>query len=208
MAGTTADERPPGAGARRLRTHALLFAVVAIGWLLVDQLTKTWAEHELRFEQIDLVWTLRLNLAYNSGASFGFGGGYGTWFSLLGLVVVAVLVWQGTRVRSRLGALALGMIVGGVIGNIADRALRGDDGFMSGAVVDFIDLQWWPIFNVADMGIVCGGILLVVTMLLGEVDEPDAGPGDETGDDVVDADQGPAGTDPPGDGGPTGSAPG
>jgi signal peptidase II len=208
MAGTTADERPQGAGARRLRTHALLFAIVAIGWLLVDQLTKTWAEHELRFEQIDVVWTLRLNLAYNSGASFGFGGGYGTWFSLLGLVVVGVLVWQGTRIRSRLGALALGMIVGGVIGNIADRALRGDDGFMSGTVVDFIDLQWWPIFNVADMGIVCGGILLVVTMLLGEVDEPGDAPLDGSGDDVVDTDQGTVGTDPPRDAGPTERAPG
>jgi signal peptidase II len=144
---------------------------VAVVWLVVDQLTKSWAESELRFEDVDVVWTLRLNLAYNTGASFGFGGGYGSWFSLFGIVVVGVLVWQGLRVRSRLAALALGMIVAGVLGNIADRALRGDDGFMSGAVVDFIDLRWWPIFNVADVGIVCGGVLLVVTVLFGGLDD-------------------------------------
>jgi signal peptidase II len=175
-------ERRGAAGVRRLRTHGLLFGAIAVGWLVVDQLTKSWAEHELRFDQIDLVWTLRLNLAYNTGASFGFGGGYGTWFSILGLVVVGVLIWQGARVRSRLTAVALGMVVGGVVGNIADRAVRGDDGFMSGAVVDFIDLQWWPIFNVADIGIVCGGLLLVVSVLLGEADDEPEDEPDDAGD--------------------------
>jgi signal peptidase II len=170
VTGSSDTDRPGGAGVIG-RTHGLLFAAVAVVWLVVDQLTKSWAESELRFEDIELVWTLQLNLAYNTGASFGFGGGYGTWFSLLGLVVVGVLVWQGSKVRSRLGALALGMIVAGVLGNIADRAFRGDEGFMSGAVVDFVDLQWWPIFNVADIGIVCGGILLVVVVLLGGLDE-------------------------------------
>ena len=81
---------------------------------------------------------------------------------LLALVVVGILVWQGRSVSTRLGALALAMIVGGAIGNVLDRAFRGDDGFMSGAVVDFIDLQWWPVFNVADIGIVVGGLLLVL----------------------------------------------
>jgi signal peptidase II len=170
VTGSSDTDRPGGASGIG-RTHGLLFAAIAVVWLVVDQLTKSWAESELRFEDIELVWTLQLNLAYNTGASFGFGGGYGTWFSLLGLVVVGVLVWQGSKVRSRLGALALGMIVAGVLGNIADRAFRGDEGFMSGAVVDFVDLQWWPIFNVADIGIVCGGILLVVVVLLGGLDE-------------------------------------
>jgi len=84
---------------------------------------------------------------------------------------VGILLWQGRSVGSRLGAVALGMIVGGALGNIIDRAFRGDDGFMSGAVVDFVDLQWWPIFNVADIGIVVGGVLLVWSTLRAP-DEP------------------------------------
>ena len=57
-------------------------------------------------------------------------------------------------------------------GNLGDRAFRGDAGFLHGAVVDFIDLQWWPIFNVADSAIVVGGILLVIVSMLTPVDEP------------------------------------
>jgi signal peptidase II len=60
------------------------------------------------------------------------------------------------------GAVALGMVLGGAIGNQLDRLLRaGSDGLLGGCVVDFIDVQWWPIFNIADMGIVLGAILLV-----------------------------------------------
>jgi signal peptidase II len=207
--GSSDTDHRDGAGTPRRRTHGLLFAAIVVGWLVVDQLTKSWAESELRFEDIDVVWTLRLNLAYNTGASFGFGGGYGTWFSLFGLVVVGLLVWQGARVRSRLAALALGMIVAGVLGNIADRALRGDDGFMSGAVVDFVDLRWWPIFNVADVGIVCGGLLLVATVFLGGLDDDPDGPDDagQRAQPLLDREANPPGSDRSG-GGTTGSAPG
>ena len=51
------------------------------------------------------------------------------------------------------------------MGNLIDRAFRGDQGFLHGAVVDFINLQWWPVFNVADMGVVVGAILLVIVGL-------------------------------------------
>ncbi|MSX96337.1 MAG: signal peptidase II, partial [Actinobacteria bacterium] len=81
------------------------------------------------------------------------------------LVLVGVLVWKGGSVRSRLGAVALGMIVGGALGNVLDRAFRGDAGFFHGGVIDFIDFQWWPVFNVADIGVVCGAALLVISTL-------------------------------------------
>lgn len=173
------DDRGGARAVTRSGTHRVLFAVVVVLWLVADQLTKTWAEDRLRVEDIDLVGSLRLHLAYNTGASFGLGGGYGTWISLLALVVVGILVWQGRSVSTRLGALALAMIVGGAIGNVLDRAFRGDDGFMSGAVVDFIDLQWWPVFNVADIGIVVGGLLLVASVFFAP--EPDHDPDDEGG---------------------------
>ena len=146
-------------------THRVLFGAVAVGWLLLDQITKTWAMSSLDDRTIDVVWTLRFNLAINYGASFSLGSGFGAWIGLIALVVVGFLVWKGGSVRTRLGAVALGMIVGGALGNVLDRAFRGDEGFFQGGVVDFIDFQWWPIFNIADIGVVCGSILLVISTL-------------------------------------------
>jgi signal peptidase II len=60
------------------------------------------------------------------------------------------------------GAVAVGLILGGAAGNLCDRAFRAGDGFLGGAVVDFIDLQWYPVFNVADMCVVGGAVLLLI----------------------------------------------
>lgn len=165
MTAPVTSESPDAAVGGRVGTHRVLFGAVAVGWLAVDQLTKWWAVSSLDDRTIDVVWTLRFQLAVNHGASFSLGTGMGAWIGLLALVVVGVLVWQGRSVRSRLGAIALGMIVGGALGNVVDRALRSGDGFLGGGVIDFIDLQWWPIFNVADIGVVVGAILLVLSML-------------------------------------------
>jgi signal peptidase II len=191
---TPAGSSPPS-------THRVLFGIVLVGWLLVDQLTKTWALNSLTGRDIDIVGSLRFNLAYNTGTAFSLGGGLGPWIAVLALVVVGVLVWQGRSVRTRLGAVALAMIVGGALGNVLDRAFRsglgGERGFMQGAVVDFIDLQWWPIFNVADIGIVVGGILLVISSFRSPADDPDPDPapgdvGAGAGADAVsDAEDGP-----------------
>ena len=132
-------------------THRVLFGAVAVGWVLADQLTKWWAVSSLKDNTIDVVWTLRFQLLTNYGASFSLGAGYGAWIGILALVVVGILVWKGGSVRTRLGAVALGMIVGGALGNVLDRAFRSDSGFFQGGVIDFIDLQWWPVFNIADI---------------------------------------------------------
>jgi signal peptidase II len=57
----------------------------------------------------------------------------------------------------------LGLVLGGALGNLADRVFRDGSGFLGGAVIDFIDLQWWPVFNVADIAVTVGGVLLVLT---------------------------------------------
>ena len=93
-------------------------------------------------------------------------GGRGAIVGLAALVVVAVVVWQGAGVADRLGAVAVGLVLGGALGNLIDRAFRGGGGFLGGAVVDFIDFQWWPIFNVADSCVVVGAILLVFVTVL------------------------------------------
>ncbi len=145
----------------------MLFGVVAVGWLLLDQLSKSWAVRNVSGRDIDIVWTLRFNLAYNSGASFSMGEGWGRWIAMVAVLIVGLLIWQGLTVRTRLAAVALAMIVGGALGNVIDRAFRaGNGGFLGGSVVDFIDFQWWPVFNVADMGVVVGAILLVVSTFL------------------------------------------
>ena len=161
----------------RPATHRVLFAVVAVAWFVFDQSTKWWAVSGLDDGTVDVVGSLRFQLAVNHGASFSLGTGLGAWIGVFALVVVGVLVWQGRSVRSRLGAVAMGLIVGGALGNVADRAFRGD-GFFDGGVIDFIDLQWWPVFNVADVGVVCGAILLVLSM----VRAPDDGGSDATVD--------------------------
>lgn len=142
---------------------------MALGWFALDQLTKLWALHALEDSPIPVVWTLRFDLAYNSGASFSLGTGMGPWIALGTVIIVGFLLHAAWSTRSRVAAVAFGLIVGGALGNLADRLLRSGSGFLGGSVVDFIDLQWWPVFNLADVGVVCGAILLIVTLLRGGV---------------------------------------
>ncbi len=127
-----------------------------------DQLTKHWALNRLSDNRvIDLVGSLRFKLAFNKGMAFSQATGAGPVIGALGFVVVVVIVvWLRRSARGG-AALAAGLIVGGAIGNLADRLLRGD-AWLRGAVVDFIDLQWWPVFNVADAAISIGAVLMVV----------------------------------------------
>ena len=144
--------------------------------VVIDQLTKWWALETLSTRTIDLFWTLRLRLAFNTGAAFSIGDDrqFSRFIPFAALIVVGIVIWQGRTIGSRLGSVALGLILGGAIGNIIDRAFRtGSGGFLSGAVVDFIDPQWFPIFNVADSGVVIGGFLLVyVSLRAPAADEP------------------------------------
>lgn len=157
------DAVPSDAAVPRRWVHLPLVLGVAAAVLVADQLSKWWALENLDTQTIDLVWTLRLNLTFNRGAAFSFGGGggFGPYIGLAALAVVGVLLWTGRQFSSKFGAVALGLVLGGALGNLADRAFRGD-GLFDGAVIDFIDVQWWPIFNVADMGVVIGAILLAI----------------------------------------------
>jgi signal peptidase II len=136
--------------------------LIAVVWVVLDQLTKHWAVNELADGRtVELVWTLRFNLAFNSGMAFSQAEGIGPVIGAVALVVVVVLLVSLRRQESLLSAVAVGLIVGGASGNLIDRLVRGE-GWLRGSVVDFIDLQWWPIFNIADIGITVGGALLIV----------------------------------------------
>lgn len=113
---------------------------------------------------------LGLHLTFNPGAAFSMGTDATVFLSLLAIVAVLTIAWLGRTVRSRLWAVALGMLLAGIGGNLTDRLFR-DPGPLRGHVVDFLQLPHWPVFNVADMAIVGGGLLLLVTVFKGiEID--------------------------------------
>jgi signal peptidase II len=141
--------------------------VLAAAWLIVDQWSKHWAVNELTDRDVDVVGSLRLNLHYNSGMAFGRGTGLGPVIGVVALFVVVGMVVSLRRSESRVSAAGVGLVIGGALGNVCDRLFRGE-GWFRGAVVDFIDLQWFPIFNVADIGIDVGaGLLILGTLLAG-----------------------------------------
>jgi signal peptidase II len=166
------------------RPRWLLVGVVAAATLAADQLSKLWVLNALADHHvIPVVWTLQLALHENTGAAFSMGRD-STWVKfmpLLVLVAVGVVVWRSRSLLTRPAAVSVGLIVGGAVGNLLDRAFRTDGGgFLSGGVVDFIDVQWWPVFNVADMGVVVGSLLFAL-LAVGGPREP-AGDGGDGGD--------------------------
>lgn len=152
----TTDAKAPERHAPRI-APALVVAGILVG---IDQLTKWWALSALDGGRtIDIVWTLRLSLAFNEGMAFSQAGGLGRLIALAAVVIVVALVRSLKRATDLRPRVAMTLIVGGALGNVVDRVFRGSQ-WLNGAVVDFIDLQWWPVFNVADMCIVCGAVLL------------------------------------------------
>jgi signal peptidase II len=149
--------------------HLTLLSVVIAGVVvLLDQLTKRWAVNALaNGRTVDVVGSLRFNLTHNSGMAFSRGTGVGPVIGVVALVVVVVLLASLRRNGSVVSTVGLGLVIGGAIGNVLDRLFRSGEGFLGGAVVDFIDLQWWPVFNVADAAITTGGVILVVGSLFG-----------------------------------------
>ncbi len=130
--------------------------------MALDQITKHWAVSSLNDGRIiDVLGSLRFNLSFNRGMAFSQGTGIGPFIGVLGILVVLYLL-IGMRKSSVSGAVFVGLVAGGAAGNIVDRLFRGE-AWLRGAVVDFIDLQWWPVFNIADAAICIGGALLVFT---------------------------------------------
>ena len=102
--------------------------------------------------------TLEFDLSYNSGFSFGTGSGLGPWIGLIVIAMCGFLGWLIVTAETRLRAAIAATILGGAISNLLDRIFRADDGVLSGEVVDFIDVTWYAVFNVADIFVVCGAI--------------------------------------------------
>lgn len=169
---------------RGLRWAAPIVVIVA----LLDQLTKRWALNRLIPGScdvpdacIDLVAGARFRLVFNTGAALDRGEGFGPVLAVLVSIITIALLVAAARRTDRLGPALLGLVAGGAIGNLIDRVTRAEDGILSGPVVDFIDLGWWPVFNVADAAVV-GGVLGFVALAWFQPDtdhDPDPEPDSE-----------------------------
>ena len=161
-------DHAPGA-APRTRLLLALAAVV----LVLDLVTKlvVVATIEPGEDIRVLSGLLYLTQLRNPGAAFSFAEGATVLFSLIAVAVSVVIVRTARRLRSTGWAVALGLVLGGALGNLIDRLFR-DPGFLRGGVVDFLsvlapDGRVWPVFNVADSAIVCGGVLGALLALRG-----------------------------------------
>jgi signal peptidase II len=157
-----------GPGPRSRRPLLTMLWGLAVVVYALDQLTKWLAvRHLSAAEPVQVLGDfLQLRLLYNSGAAFSIATGM-TWIlTILAAVVVVVIVRISTRLGSRGWALALGLLLGGALGNLTDRLLR-DPAFGRGHVVDFLELPKWPVFNVADSSICVAAVCVVVLSLRG-----------------------------------------
>lgn len=139
------------------RTRASLIAGVVV---LADQVTKTWARIYLADRDVDVIpGFLRFRLAENHGSAFSLLQGSGRWLGLAALVASAVILVVVERTADRVELAGFALVLGGAVGNLADRALRGS--WLGGGVTDFVDFNFWPTFNVADSAITVGVLLIL-----------------------------------------------
>lgn len=160
MSSPDPDPRPSPA----LSAPALLAAAVTL--VVADQVSKHWAVNALDDGRIiNVVGSLRFALGYNSGFAFGTAEGWGRWIGLVAIIVIIALMVSALRATGRSTAWGFTFIAAGAAGNVVDRLFRGE-GMLSGSVVDFIDLQWWPVFNLADSTITVGAVLALIGSFL------------------------------------------
>ena len=160
---------PQGAGARPRgkRRIAVLFAVAAFAYVL-DLVSKMIVVAKLEHHApIEIVgdW-LKFEAIRNAGAAFGFGEAFTVIFTVIAAAVIVVIARLARKLYSLPWAIALGLLLGGALGNLTDRIFRAP-GVFEGAVVDFIAPKHFAVFNLADSAIVCGGILIVLLSFKG-----------------------------------------
>ena len=128
----------------------------------LDQLSKWWAVNQLADDPIEIIADfLQLRLLFNTGASFSILTNAGPILAIVAFGVIGLIIYVLGDASRRIEAVALGLVLGGAIGNLVDRLFRGD-GLLDGAVVDFIDFSFFATFNVADAAINIGVVLLLV----------------------------------------------
>ena len=157
----------PATGEGKRRRISVLISVAGLAFVL-DLVSKLIVVARLEdHAPIDLMGSwLRLNVIRNPGAAFGLGEALTILLTAIAVAVVIVIARIARKLYSTPWAIALGLLLGGACGNLADRIFR-TPGVFQGAVVDFIAPKHFAVFNLADSAIVCGGILIVLLSFRG-----------------------------------------
>jgi signal peptidase II len=168
------------APARSKRVLALYGTAAAV--LALDQLLKHLVVSNLAGRPpVDVIGSfVQLRYTTNSGGAFSLLTGAPLFFGVMAMVIVAGIIYASRRAQPLSMLVVLGLILGGALGNLSDRLLRGE-GLLRGEVVDFVKVGIWPVFNLADSCVVVGGLLLAVLMGRAERDQdqdPDQAPAD------------------------------
>ena len=142
-----------------------LYFVAALIWAL-DFSTKVWALNSVSpVKPTPIIGTfLQLRLVFNPGAAFSVGTSVTFIFTILSAAAVAGIAYYAVKIINRAWSLVLGLALGGILGNLTDRIFR-EPSLFNGHVIDWIELPRWPVFNIADMAIVCGAVLSVVLII-------------------------------------------
>lgn len=128
---------------------------------LIDYLTKLAAVNFLTDGPVSVIGNfLKFELAYNTGAAFSLATSKTIFLSGFAIAVGAGIFYYAARIDSSKWSLALGSVLGGIFGNLSDRIFR-EPGALQGAVVDWISIPYWPIFNIADSAVVIGTLSIV-----------------------------------------------
>ncbi len=147
-----------------------LLGLVAALVVAADQATKTLALETLSDGPVDVIeGAFSFRLTFNSGGAFGLLQGLPGFFLAATIAIVGVILVWARKVERRGWLVALGLVLGGGVGNVIDRVVR-DQG---GGVVDFIDFHVWPVFNLADAAIVTGVGLLLLLGARQEAERPE-----------------------------------
>ena len=168
MADATTNAVSTDTPADEARRKTALYLGLVIGWVVLDQVTKIIVQRTLRlYDPVPVIGDFfRLTYIYNRGAAFGLH--LGEWsrvaFSILPVAAAALLylMYRSTPWTDKMRLIAIPLVTGGAIGNLIDR-IRSSRG-----VIDFFDFGFgtvrWPVFNVADIGVTVGAVMLAISL--------------------------------------------
>ena len=145
-----------------MRTWRTLFGVAWFVWIL-DLATKIWAVSALsQRSNVEVLGSFfQLTLLRNPGAAFSFAAGATIFLTIFAVIVLLTILYFSPRITSKGWAVVLGLVMGGIIGNLVDRIFR-EPGVLRGHVIDWMQLPYWPIFNIADSAIVIAALISMV----------------------------------------------
>ncbi|VAV94356.1 Lipoprotein signal peptidase [hydrothermal vent metagenome] len=159
--GSDSVRNDDGRGSKAKLSNRQLAITIGVLVAVFDQLTKAWALKELADGPIVIIQDVfRLRLTFNTGASFSLFSNGGVIIAIIAFGVIGLIMYMLGDASRRIEAIALGLVLGGSIGNLIDRVFRGA-GILDGAVVDWIDVQFFAVFNAADVFINVGVALLL-----------------------------------------------